>query len=351
VIKWKDPLKLGGRTLLYVLMGQDDFSISQAVEEIKKGMGDPSLLSANTTILDGQQVSLDQLKAACETVPFLAEKRLVIIKGLLERFEPKDKTSRKAKIRPRQNEHKSLAAYISSIPDSTILVLIDGKIRSGNPLLKELSGRAEIKSFPLLRDDKLRQWIQRRVEGEGGSISPQAVSLLAHIVGGNLWTMANEINKLVLFVSGRRIEQEDVRMMTGYAQEANVFAMIDAILEFKAGEAEQLLQQLLQRGAAPAYLLVMLSRQVQLMVRAKELRRQGKAETVVQNRLGLTSEFALRKTLEQADRYPLERLREIYQKLLQTDLSIKTGKYGGELALNILIAELCQKRRAGEIGG
>ena len=65
----------------------------------------------------------------------------------------------------------------------------------------------------------------------------------------------------------------------------------------------------------------------------------------IQNKLGLTSDFALRKTLERADRYPLARLKEVYHKLLEADLSIKTGKYEGELALNILFAELCQGRK------
>jgi len=94
---------------------------------------------------------------------------------------------------------------------------------------------------------------------------------------------------------------------------------------------------------APAYLLFMLSRQVRQLVRAKELRKTVQSEEELQNRLGITYEFALRKTLEQADRYTLWRLKELYQKLLETDLAIKTGKYGGELALNILVAELCQK--------
>jgi DNA polymerase-3 subunit delta len=89
----------------------------------------------------------------------------------------------------------------------------------------------------------------------------------------------------------------------------------------------------------------MLSRQVRLIVQARELRRLGKPEAEIQNKLGLTSEFSLRKTLEQAQSYRLERLREVYNKLLETDLSIKTGKYEGGLALNLLIAELCQQRR------
>jgi len=331
--------------LLYILVGQDDFSVQESLEEIKRGMGDPALLAVNTATLDGQQVTLDQLKSVCETLPFLAERRLVIIKGLLERFEPKSKSSQDRKITDapsQQNETKLLATYINKMLDSTVLVLIDSKRTSGNPLFRELSAKAKVKSFPLLRDARLRQWIQKRVTEEGSSISPEAVDLMARLVGSNLWIMASEINKLALFASGRRIEEEDVNTIVSYAQETNVFAMVDAILEFKARLAEQLLHQLLQRGATPAYLLVMLSRQVRMIVRLKELSRQEKPEREIQSKLGLTSDFVWRKTLEQADRYPWQRIKEVYRRLLEADLSIKTGKYEDKLALNILVAELCQ---------
>ena len=332
--------------MLYILLGEDDFSLTRSLEEIKRGIGDQSLLAANTTTLDGQQLSLDQLRTVCETVPFLAEKRLVIIRGLLGRFEPQVKSRRRKKIAPlteQESEYKSFAAYLGNLPDSTVLVLVDGRIKSNNSLFKQLSAKAEVRSFPILREARLRQWIEGEVAAQDASMSPQAVDLLAKLVGGNLWIMNNEISKLALFTSGRRIEVKDVEAIVSSAQEANVFAMVDAILDFKAGVAEQLLEQLLQRGASPAYLLVMLSRQVRLIVLAKELRRQRKPEAEIQSRLGLTAGFAFRKTLEQAQRYPLERLKEVYHKLLQTDLSIKTGKYEGGLALNLLIADLCPR--------
>ncbi len=335
--------------MLYILSGQDDFSLTQCLEEIKREAGDQAILAASTALLDGQQVTLDQLRAVCETAPFFGGRRLVIVKGLLERFEPRasprgqKKTTR---LTNRQDEYKSLSTYIGKIPDSTILVLIESRIKKGNPLFRELANKATVKTFPLLRDPKLREWVQRRVAEEDGSISPQAVDLLTRFVGGNLWIMASEINKLVLFTSGRRIEEEDVRAVVGYTQQVNVFAMVDAIVEFKAELAEQLLQQLLQRGATPAYLLAMILRQVRMIVRARELKRQGKPEIEIQNKLGLTSEFALRKTLEQASRYSLPRLKEVYDQLLEADLSIKTGKYEAELTLNILVAELCQRRKS-----
>jgi DNA polymerase-3 subunit delta len=332
--------------LLYLLHGEDDFSLRQALEEIKRSIGDQAALVANTTILDGHQVTVEQLRSVCEATPFLGEKRLVIIHGLLERFEVKGKPTRGKSTLP-QSEYKSFGEYISRFPESTVLVLTDGKITPKNPLFALLSPRAKVMSFPLLKEAKLCQWIQKRVRERGGSISPQAVELLARFVGGNLWVMANEIDKLVLFTSGRRIEEEDVRLVVSYAQEASVFTLIDAILGFRAALAEQLLTELLQRGAAPAYLLFMLSRQVQMIVRAKELRRQRKNEAEIQDKLALTSDFVLRKTLEQAGKYSWTRLKEVYHKLLEADLALKTGKYDAEIVFNILIAELCAAVRRG----
>jgi DNA polymerase-3 subunit delta len=336
----------GAQTLLYILSGEDDFSISQSLEEIKRGIGDPDLLSANTTVLDGQQLASDQLMAVVGTIPFLAEKRLVIVRGLLGRFEPKTRAGVRKKPASKtnqQNEYKSLVACIDGIPDSTILVLVDGKMGSKNPLFKAFSPKATVKTFPRMKNSELQKWIQKRVKEGGGSISSQAVDLLIRHVGSNLWIMSSEIEKLVLFTSGRRIEGEDVDRVVSGVREVNVFAMVDAVLEFKARVAEQALHQLLQRGAAPAYLLVMLSRQVRMIVLAKEMRGQRKPETEIQSRLGLTSDYALRKTLEQAGRCSMERLRRLYHKLLETDLSIKTGKYDGELALSMFVAELCQR--------
>ena len=334
--------------MLYILLGQDDFSRHQALEEIKRDTGDPALLATNTTTLEGRQLTLNQLRTVCETVPFLGERRLVIVNGLLERFETRSKSGREEKTAPaskRENEYQSLVAGITGIPDSTTLVLIDGQIKSGNPLLRGLSTKAKTRSFPRLRDARLRQWVGQRVKQQGGGISLEAVNRMVSLIGSDLWTMANEIDKLVLFAAGRRIEVADVERLVSYTEEANVFAMVDAILEFRAGVAEQALKRLLDHGAAPAYLLVMLSRQVRMIISARELKEKGFTEAEIQNRLGLTSEFVLRKVLEQAVRYPMPQIMAVYRKLLETDLSIKTGRYSGELALNLLIADLCQRRR------
>ena len=335
--------------MLHVLYGEDDFSRQLALNEIKSTIGDETALATNTTVLDAPQATIEQLQAVAGAMPFLAEKRLVIIQGLLGRFESRGKSARRKKnagTPERQDDCQALADFLLAVPDSTVMVLVDGKTSDKNPLLNALSARAKVKSFPLLKKEQLIQWINNRVAGRGGSISPSAVALLTDYVGSNLWIMASEVDKLLLFAEGRRIEADDVKRVVSYVHEAGVFDLIDAILEFRGGVAERLAEQLLQRGASPAYVLVMLTRQVRLIFRVKELRSQRRSDAEIMGRLEMASQRHLRLTQEQASRYTLARLKEVYHRLLGTDVAIKTGRYDAELALNILIAELCQGAKA-----
>lgn len=333
----------GERKLLHVLIGEDDFSIRQALEEIKKTVGDETALLTNTTVLDGRQLTVAQLRNACETVPFLSEKRLVVVEGLLGRFEPAMRTGRKkASNHSGADDIRAFSDGMKQLPEFTELVLVDGKTAGSNPLLRELMSLTGVKSFPLLNDSQLRQWIIRRVAEAGTSISPQAVSSLVRFVGNDLWLMSNEIVKLSVYAAGRRIEEEDVQTLVSNTREAGVFALVDAIIEHRVSKAQEFLQQLLKQGAAPAQMLVMISRQIRIIFQIKELRSLQKTRAEIQKNLGLTSDFVLRKAWEQSDRYSSVRLREVYHRLLETDLSIKTGKYDGDLALDILIAELAQ---------
>jgi DNA polymerase-3 subunit delta len=331
--------------LLHVLIGEDDYSLRQALEEIKESIGDAASLMTNTTVLDGKSVTPEQVRSASETMPFLADKRLVIIEGLLERFESKVRTGRKKASRQNapSEEYRAIAEAMKNLPPFTELVIVGGRIRAGNPLLRELSASARVRNFPALNQAQLRQWVERLIRAAGSSISPQALTVMVRFVGNDLWAMANEVDKLVLFTAGRRIEEADVMAIVSSAREDSVFSMVDAVLEFRTGAAQLLLQQMFRQGMAPAQLLVMLSRQVRIILQVREMRAQGQSRNDIQTKLGLNSEFVLRKAWEQADKYSALRLRELYHRLLETDISIKTGRMDGEIALSILVTELGQR--------
>jgi DNA polymerase-3 subunit delta len=332
--------------LLYILWGEDEFSREEALQNIKKSLGDMSMLSTNTSIFDAQKLNINELRAAAESMPFLAPQRLVIIKGLLQRFEPSDRSSKTKKSASKSDESQSFADCLNNLPPTTVLILDDNiefkkPFMQNNPLYTAIVEKATVKSFPTLRGTKLSQWIQDRVNQGGCSISRQANNLMVEFIGGDLFTMSNEIQKLTAFCNGRQIDEKDVRSLVSASQEADIFVMVDAILDRKAAPSAQILQKLLQNGVAPAQILVLLARQIGLLVQIKELKSLKRPSSEIQTRLGVFSSFVYDKLIARAEKYSMERLKDIYQNLLETDLSIKTGKFEADLAVNILVAELC----------
>jgi DNA polymerase-3 subunit delta len=327
--------------MLYILYGQDDFSLNQAVKEIKAGLGDWEMVATSTTNLEGQHLTLSELRNKCAAAPFLCSHRLVIVDGLLGRFEVKQSRPRSGKGKSGNGlgEWEGLASYIKQMPETTVLMLVDGEVKGQNPLLKKLSPLAEVRTFPLLRGKNLEAWIQQRVREEGGDITPQAVNLLAELIGGDLWAMNGEIQKLLLYSQERPINEDDVRQLVSHVQEANIFALVDAVAEGRTELAQRILHRLYYEGMAPTYILVMITRQFRLIAQAKDLE-SGLSRLQIQDRLGLKSSYSLDKTLSQAKLYDFEGVKRAYDKLLETDLAIKTGKYSDKLALELLVTEL-----------
>lgn len=338
--------------MLYILYGPDDFSLQRELGEIKNSLGDKELLAVNTSTFQGKQLSLKELKNACNAAPFLAPSRLVIVEGLLARFEKRRGNGKQNHNIPSKigDEWRDLAEHIEQMPETTVLVLVDGKLGKDNPLLKKLLQVATVKSFPLMKAGELHGWIQSRVTAHGRKISPGAINLLANLTGKNLRVLANEIDKLLLYAPGHTLEEEDIRCVVSYAREINIFALVDAIMERRGSAAMSLAHQLLNEGEPPSHLVVMLARQIRLAIIAKELDSHRTSQTEIKRRLGLFAEYPFRKTMVQARGYPMGQLEWLHKKLLEMDIAIKTGKWKAiraeewkdEFALDIFIAELCQ---------
>jgi DNA polymerase III subunit delta len=336
--------------LLYILWGDDQFSLEETLQGIKKGLGDISMLATNMHVLDGQKMSVNDLRAVAEAMPFLSPKRLVIVRGLLARFEAREKSTRpksSSGAGAKQDDSAPLAECINGLPATTILVLIDQidskKPLQNNLLYNALASKAEVRTFPPLKGIGLSQWIQTRVNQRGGSISRQGVTLLMELIGGDLFTLSNEINKLAAYTAGRQIEEKDIRSVVSASKEAEIYTLIDSIIDRKSGEAEQTLQKLLQSGTVPQQILALLARQLQMMIQVKELKSLKRPLSEIQSKIGIYSSFVWEKITARTDKYSPERLKEIYRSLLETDIALKTGRLDGDLALNLLVADLCER--------
>ncbi len=324
----------------YVFHGADEFTRAETLADFKRRLGPPDTVDLNTTVLDERGLTLSKLRHACDAIPFLAEKRLVVVNGLLTRLSSRQGKGSSAA----QKEYlAALADYLPRLPQTTRLVFTENKALSAkNPILKlaqqEACGYAKRFDPPKERD--LPLWVEKRVRKHGGEIKAQAARQLAAVVGAKLRLIDQEIIKLVTYTNAERpITKADVDALVPYAQAAIVFDMVDALGRRDGRTAAQTLHRLLDAGEHPMGLLAMIVRQFRLLIQVKELRTGGASAQGVAQALKIHS-FPAGKLYKQANHFSAAQLETVYRHLLDIDVDIKTGKIEVEVALDLLVAGL-----------
>ncbi len=335
--------------MLYILHGDDDFSRREALNKLKSSLGPEEDLATNTTILEGKELTLEDLAAVCNTIPFLSKHRLVVVEGLLTRWNGPGRSGKKRGSASKGKKQdlegwRSMPDMIRSMPETAVLVLNEDNVAVDNPLLKALAPLAQVSQFIPPKGARLQSWVKARVTQEDGSISPSAVKLLVESTGSSLWALSSEIDKLLLYVGSRPITDEDVQRMIAGAREGNIFALVDAVVEGRAQKATRELHRLFQTGASASYILTMLGRQFRLIALARDLERVGVSGSEMGRRLGVTSDYALNKVLDQAALYDIEEVIRCYETVLSADLAVKTGELPERLAVELSVVKLANSR-------
>ena len=332
--------------MLHIYYGIDDFSLNEALERLKAQAGPPDVLDANVTRGHASAFTPQQVQALCSTVPFLADRRVVIVDGLLSMVGGRRPSRRgRAATRDSSSDWLALADFVPNMPPTSDLALVDGAVNRGNALLAALSPLGQVTEFQAMRGARLTRWIQERASAAGCAISADGVRLLSELVGGNLWTLSSEIEKLALYCNGRRAEAEDVRLLVPFANEVNVFNAVDAVMERRYPDALRAMRRLMEGGATGTYIVAMVARQVRLLLLAKDLEAAGTPQSQMGPRLGVTSDWLLGKVREQARRYSASGLESLHVGLLETDLAIKTGRIAESSVAERLVQEFAGASR------
>ena len=335
--------------MIHVLYGKDDFSAQEALDEIQAKLDTDGLLADNTARVEGARAKPMEVLGLCQTVPFLGERRLVIIRGLLGRFESSGRRRKPTGGEPPLKGWEAFLEGLPDLPETSTVVLLDGEIRPQNPMLQALKGKAQVREFKPMPQGEVAAWITRRAQQYGASLAARAVAALAQLVGNKLRTLDNELQKLAVYAGERQVTEADVRAMVSLAREPSVFAMADAIVEGRTRDAASLMQRLLADGESPLRLLTTIARQYRLLLLTKELLEQRTRPAEIARRLQVQP-FVIQRLLKQAPGYTIPRLRQAYQRLLAADLSVKRGAHDEETALQLLLfdlAALAAPQRAG----
>jgi DNA polymerase-3 subunit delta len=319
----------------FIFHGKDEFTQAETLSQLKSGLGDPAMVDLNTTLFDGRTVRLGELMHVCNTLPFLAEKRLVIVENLLEHLGGKG----------REKERDALLEYLPQLPATTRLVLLERKtLSSKNRFIKlaKSSSMGYEKSFQAPQGGGLERWIVKRVEDHGGAIHPHAAALLATDVGEDLRLLEMEITKLLTFCNfSRPIQPADVELLTPYVAQADIFALVDAIGQRRGRAAATLLRRKLEAGDEPLYLLAMIVRQIRLLIQVKEKSEQGYRPDEIARQAKIHP-YVTGKLVRQVQNFGQTRLEAIHRQLLDTDIAIKTGRIDPAVALDLLVVELTE---------
>ena len=323
--------------MIRVLHGDDEFGIDEAVRQIRASLGEDAAES-NTVEFEGRNFKPGEVEAAARTVPFLADRRVVLVRGLLRRLDTTNADRQQegpAAAQMATAGWEKLGELLGGLPDTTELVFIDPfsttrnrKLKANGGALRALksSDALDISVFTAPRGRAVGDWIRTRVMSEGVQASPSAIAPLADVI------------------QEQSVPVEDVDLMVAPAREANIFAAVDAILERRPGMAMKALYQLLDDGASVQYILTMLTRQTRMLILARHLRERGVDEGEIGNRIGLRAAFALRKTLDQAGRFSHEYLASAHRGLGEADLSYKSGEVRDRVALEMIVARLSGMR-------
>jgi DNA polymerase-3 subunit delta len=333
---------------IYVLYGEDAFGRDEAVQTLKERMRALDAGDHNLSEL-GPETSVTTLRSYADVVPFLAERRMVIVRGLLGRLAGRGPTAGRRASRPRKSaesapdEQQALLDYLSEVPQSTSLVFVEEGRLTTEALKKAIPrGRAAIREYSRVVD--VPGWVRGRARLIGVEVDEGAVRELAALGGGDLRRLDSELHKLGDYAAGRTVTRADVREMV-VGRDVAIWTLLDGLAERRADKALSALhalynqgeppEALLGRDIAPHYRRLMVARELSL-ASAEERARVDVAS------LGLNP-ATLGRWSDQASGFERSELEHALEVLLELDRHIKLGETEPEPALEVAVLRLCTR--------
>ena len=325
---------------IYLFDGDDEFAISESIDKIRIKLGDVNIAEMNTTRLDGRSFSLNQLKDAVATVPFLASKRMVILTHPTTRLKDR-------------SEQEEFINYLSAEKPTTKLVLVENEFLTSerdrkdgrlNWLEKWASSPQQAKRVYIRHHAQpggalMVKWIQEHVKTMGGQITSQAAVSLTNQIGDDTRLATQEITKLLTYVNfARPVDTDDVEHLTPLTAKIGDFELVNALRDRDQRKAQALLQRSLQEDD-PLRIFQSIVFQIRVLIVARELLDERATINDIPKSLKI-GYYPAKLAMESAPRYSSKFLELIYHRLLDLDEAIKTGQMDPDLALELLVIEL-----------
>lgn len=315
-----EDIKTGNFKQVYLLYGNEDYLRNQYRDRLKDallGGGDVMNLSC----FEGKDINQPQIVDLAETMPFLAERRVIVIEnsGLFK------------------GGSDVLADYLKEMSPTAYFVFSEKEVDKRNRLFKTAKDQGYISEFGEQDENTLTRWIAGLVKKEGMEIEGAAVALLLYKTGTDMENIRKELEKCICYCLKRgKITKEDVETICTERLSNRIFDMINYVATGKKEQALKLYYDLLSLKEPPMRILFLISRQFNMLLQTKLLREKGYDKRIISEKLGVAP-FIAAKYMDQAAHFKRSVLRRAVEDCVKAEEDVKTGRIGDVMSVELLM--------------
>ena len=313
-------IKNGQLNHVYLLYGEERYLIRQYRDKLKKAIIDPDD-TMNIASYEGTDFDVKDLIIAADTMPFFAERRLILVQD--------------SKLFKKGGDE--LGEYLAAAPDTTYFVFVEEEVDKRSKLFKAVTKCGNAVEFKTQTDETLMRWVGSRIGKEGKNITQSAYQSFISKTGTDMENIEKELEKLICYCMDKEvIEPADVEAITTEQISNKVFEMVDAIASHRQKHAMELYYDLLALKEEPMRILFLITRQFQILLTVKVMSNQGFGNKDIAAKAGCP-EWAVRKYQSQAKAFSVEQIRNAIEDGVSYEESVKTGRMNSQMAVELFI--------------
>ncbi len=320
---------------IYLLYGKERFLINETKQKILNNVLKEEELDFNFSQYDLDEVPIEVALADAETIPFMSDKRLIIV------HHPRFLTTEKTNIKV-EHDLKAFERYIQNPPAHCILVIIANydKLDERKKLTKLLKKHATVIEAKKMNEKDIKTWLQKQAADKDLHIGQEAMDHLLLLIGTNLMMLQSEMDKLALYARDtKQIDTETVEKLTSRSLEQSVFSLVDKVVQREIAQAFRIYYDLLKQNEEPIKMLAIIASQFRLIYQTKELLKRGYSQKQIASYLKVHP-FRVKLAAKQAGRFSEIELSHIIDLLAEGDYKMKTGKIPKEMVIEMFLFSL-----------
>ena len=320
--KLSEEIKSGQLKQVYILYGEEAYLRNQYKEKLKNallGEGD----SMNFHYFEGKDVRSGEVIDLAETMPFLAERRVIILEnsGLFA------------------HGGEELAEYLSAPSETAYFVFVEPTVDKRSKLYKAATAKGRAIEFGAQEEAVLKRWILGFLKKENKSITERDLNLFLDKTGSDMENIRGELEKLLCYCLNRDvIMAQDIEEVCTKQVSSQIFDMINAVAERNQKKAMELYYDLLTLKEPPMRIMFLIARQFNLLLQVKELRNKGLDANAIGTKVGLAG-FIAKKYVTQASKFKDDDLRRALADCVESEEAVKTGRMNDVMSVELLIVK------------